>query len=315
MNILLVHAHPESKSFNAALRDTAVETLAQHGHEVRLTDLYAEAFHAPSDRRNFTTTKDPAFLKLQMEEMHASANNGFAPDIEREIARLEWCDALILQFPLWWFGMPAILKGWVDRVFASGRVYGGGKWYETGIGASRKRALVSMTTGGPPPMYSGAGLNPALDAVLLPIHHGVFWFNGFLTLEPFVAWSAARVGDDGRRAYLEAYRARLARLFDEPTITFPPVAQFDPAKGFIDRWARYHITLTLRDDSADSARAVDSVCGALKRRGDLLSSTRRADGRRWWIVLRAPDADSARAAVSELSERFTVEVEEAGVPG
>lgn len=71
--------------------------------------------------------------------------------------KLFWCDALILQFPLWWFGLPAILKGWVDRVFASGRrIYGGGKWYDRGVFAG-KRAMCSVTIGGPPPIYSDRG--------------------------------------------------------------------------------------------------------------------------------------------------------------
>ena len=90
------------------------------------------------------------YLRRQVEEAHASEVGGFAPDLEKEIRRLEVCDMLIFSFPLWWFGMPAILKGWVDRVFASRRIYGGGKIYETGLGRAQKRALILMTTGGGP---------------------------------------------------------------------------------------------------------------------------------------------------------------------
>ena len=61
--------------------------------------------------------------------------------------KLFWCDALILQFPLWWFSLPAMLKGWVDRVFASGgRIYGGGKWYDRGVFAGKRWRTALVAT-------------------------------------------------------------------------------------------------------------------------------------------------------------------------
>lgn len=163
MRYFIVHAHHEPKSFNGALTATAADRLRSLGHSVEVSDLYAMGFDPISDRRNFATVADPGYLKQQAEESHASEHAGFAPDIEAELEKLERCDALVFQFPLWWFGMPAVLKGWCDRVLAMGRVYGGGKWYENGIGAG-KPAIVSMTTGGPPPMYGPAGLNPPMGA-------------------------------------------------------------------------------------------------------------------------------------------------------
>jgi N-ethylmaleimide reductase len=64
--------------------------------------------------------------------------------------------------------------GWVDRVFASGRIYGREKIYENGLGQSQKRAMVIMTTGGGYDSYGGYGVNPPLDTILAPIQHGVF---------------------------------------------------------------------------------------------------------------------------------------------
>ena len=142
MNVFLVLAHPEPKSFNGALHATAVETLQSEGHAVQTSELYAMGFNPLSDRHNFTGVKNPDYLKLQLEEMHATETGGFAPELEAEMRKLEGCDLLVLQFPLWWFGLPAILKGWVDRVFAMGRVYGGGRIYERGVFRG-KRALVS----------------------------------------------------------------------------------------------------------------------------------------------------------------------------
>jgi putative NADPH-quinone reductase len=120
--------------------------------------IFRRCFDPVSSRKNFTTVKDPSYFKQQVEEMYATEVNGFAEDIESEIRKLESCDLMIWQFPLWWFGLPAALKGWVDRVFALGRTYGGGRYYETGIFRG-KRALLSLTTGGQEDAYRKGGLN------------------------------------------------------------------------------------------------------------------------------------------------------------
>src|SRR5260221_9102424 len=131
----------------------ATEALAGAGHEVVVSALYAMRFDPVSDRRNFVTTQDPDYYRQQAEEAHAAQHDGFAPDIQAEMDKLFWCDALILQFPLWWFGLPAILKGWVDRVFAVGRAYGGGRWFDRGVFVG-KRAMCSVTAGGAATMFS-----------------------------------------------------------------------------------------------------------------------------------------------------------------
>jgi NAD(P)H dehydrogenase (quinone) len=227
MRVLIVHAHPEPKSFNGALTRAATEALAGAGHEVVLSDLYAMNFNPVSDRRNFTTVANPDAYRQQAEEAHAAAHDGFAPDLQAEMDKLFWCDALILQFPLWWFGLPAILKGWVDRVFASGgRIYGGGKWYDRGVFAG-KRAMCSVTIGGPPPIYSERGLNGPIDAILFPINHGMLYFTGFTVIEPFLVHAPVRISDAERAAYLARYRERVLGLAAAPTLAYPKLADYD----------------------------------------------------------------------------------------
>ncbi|HXJ42731.1 MAG TPA: NAD(P)H-dependent oxidoreductase, partial [Bryobacteraceae bacterium] len=125
MRFLIIHAHHEPRSFNGAMTRQAVAALTVAGHEVVVSDLHTMDFDPVSDRRNFTAVKDPSRLKQQTEEEHASANGGYAHELQAEMDKLDWCDTLIFQFPIWWLGMPAILKGWIDRVFAVGRAYGG----------------------------------------------------------------------------------------------------------------------------------------------------------------------------------------------
>jgi NAD(P)H dehydrogenase (quinone) len=193
-----------------------------------VTDLYAVQWDAVSDRRNFTTVKDPEYFKQQDEELYATEVGGFSADVKREMERLFWCDALILQFPLWWFSVPAILKGWIDRVFALGSVYGGGRWYDRGV-FKGKRAMLSLTTGGPPTMYSPDGLNGDIDMLLYPVNHGVLRFTGFDVLPPFVAWGPARAGDEGRAEYLRQYEARLRSFFETEPTRYPSLDEFDPS--------------------------------------------------------------------------------------
>jgi NAD(P)H dehydrogenase (quinone) len=226
MKVFIVHAHPEPRSFNAALTRTAQETLSGAGHEVKVSDLHAMGWNPVSGPHNFKSRKDPDYYKQQMEEMAASETGAFSDDIAAELEKLVWCDALIMQFPLWWFSIPAILKGWVDRVFVMGRVYGGGRWYDNGT-MRGKRAMLSLTTGGPPTMYSETGLNGDIDMILFPVNHGILRFTGFDVVPPFVAWGPARASDEQRRAYLEQYRQRVLSLWTTEPIAYPPLSAYD----------------------------------------------------------------------------------------
>ena len=217
MKAFIVLAHAEPKSFNGAMFQTAVQTLIDCGHEVRTSDLCAMQFRPTSDRRNFTSVKDPQFFKQQIEEMHASEVGGFAPDIEAELQKVEWCDLMIWQFPLWWFGLPGILKGWVDRVFVMGRAYGGERFYENGV-FKCKRAMLSVTTGGPEPVYSKGGWNGDIHAILRPIQRGMLRFTGFEVLAPNLCYGPARATAEQRDQWLKAFETRLRGVAEEKPI-------------------------------------------------------------------------------------------------
>lgn len=194
MRVFVVFAHPERRSFNGALLRTTLETLEAASHELRVSDLYADGFNPVSGRHNFTSARDPDYFKQQLEELHATDVDGFAPSIEAEIQKLEWCGLMIWQFPLWWFGLPAMLKGWVDRVFAMGRTYGGGHFYENGVFRG-KRAFISLTTGGPAEAYVRGGFNGGIDGILRPIQRGMLRFVGFDVLAPHIIFGPAHQSD------------------------------------------------------------------------------------------------------------------------
>ncbi|EGR3970592.1 flavodoxin family protein [Vibrio cholerae] len=217
MNVLVVYWHPEPQSFNGAMFRRAVESLEAEGHNVKTSDLHELAFNPVSGRHNFTSEHDGAFFKQQLEEMYATEVGGFSADIEAELEKLEWSDLVIFQFPLWWFGLPAMLKGWVDRVFAMGKVYGGGRFYEEGV-FKGKKAMLSVTMGGPEDLYVKGGWNGDLDAILRPIHRGILEFTGFSVLAPQKVFGPARMTQQERETVLDDYAVRLKTVFEETPI-------------------------------------------------------------------------------------------------
>jgi NAD(P)H dehydrogenase (quinone) len=226
MRIFIVHAHHEPASFNGAMTREATVSLTAAGHEVVVSDLYAMGFDPVSDRRNFVTVKNTSRLKQQDEESYASAHDGYVPEIQAEMNKLDWCEVLIFQFPLWWLGLPAILKGWVDRVFAVGRAYGGGKYFDRGVFAG-KYAMCALTVGGLFAAYSEIGLYGSIDAILFPIHHGIFGFVGFTVIEPFVVYGPSRLSHEQRVAFLARYRQRILNLESAPTLPQPNTADYE----------------------------------------------------------------------------------------
>lgn len=216
MKILYVFAHPETRSLNGALRDVAVKELEAQGHELRISDLYADGWKAVVDRADFPLLAPADRLKPVAASRDGFTRNALTPDVKAEIEKLLWADALILQFPLWWFAMPAILKGWVDRVFAYGLAYGVGehsakRWgdrYGEGTFAG-KRAMLIVTAGGWEEHYAPRGVNGPIDDLLFPINHGILYYPGYDVLPPFVAYSVDKLDEAGFPPIADALRERM----------------------------------------------------------------------------------------------------------
>ncbi|MCA1552471.1 NAD(P)H-dependent oxidoreductase [Bradyrhizobium sp. BRP19] len=219
MKVLIVYAHPEQRSLNGSLRDVAVRELEAQGHEVRVSDLYAEGWKSEVDRGDFPSLPVDARLAVAAASKQAFEAGTLTADVKGEIEKLLWADALILQFPLWWFSMPAILKGWVDRVFAYGFGYGVGehsdkRWgdrYGEGTLAG-KRAMLIVTAGGWQDHYSARGVNGPIDDLLFPINHGILYYPGYDVLPPFVAYQADRFDEAAFGATAERLRERMRTL-------------------------------------------------------------------------------------------------------
>jgi NAD(P)H dehydrogenase (quinone) len=214
MNILIVYAHPEPTSFTAALKDAAVRALEAAGHAVEVSDLYAERFNPVAGRHDFTTVDDPLRFHYQGEQARASREAGFAPDIVREQQRAARADLMVFLFPLWWGGLPAILKGWFERVFAYGFGYADGKRFEHGFFRGR-RGILGVTTGGTAQRFSDRGGYGEIGQVLHSTQRCMLEYMGLEALDPFVAYAAPRVDAAARAGYLRAWQQRLLEAVDD----------------------------------------------------------------------------------------------------
>lgn len=105
MRALVVYCHPRSESFTAAVRDKVLERLSAFGADVRVIDLYGQGFQ-------------PALTAHELEIYEDESTN--KEPVAEEIEALKWCNTLIFVYPTWWYGLPAMLKGWLDRVMVPG---------------------------------------------------------------------------------------------------------------------------------------------------------------------------------------------------
>ncbi|WP_045458125.1 NAD(P)H-dependent oxidoreductase [Caballeronia cordobensis] len=226
MNALIVHAHPEAASFTTAMRDAAADVLTEAGHDVRVSDLYEMKFNPVASPNDFLGRANDDYLVYALEQRHADANGLLAPDIKAELDKVVWADLIIFNFPIYWFSMPAIMKGWLDRVFVSGRCYGGMRFYDRG-GLKGKKALVSLTLGGQPHMFDADGVHGPLPDLLKHLLRGTLGYLGFDVLPPFVGWHVPYISQQERTALLDAYRERLLTLDSQQPMVFPSLEDFD----------------------------------------------------------------------------------------
>ena len=226
MNILIVHAHPEPLSFTTALQTTAKQTLEKLGHHVQVSDLYAMQFNPVASQHDFQELNQPEYFNYALEQRHASKNQQLASDIEAEIKKVQWADLVIFNFPLYWTSVPAILKGWIDRIFVSGLFYGGKRFYNYG-GMAGKKAMLSLTLGGRTHMFGPNSIHGPIEHYLSPIQRGTLAYAGFEVLPPFIAYHVPYISQEARETILADYVTYLTHLDKLEPLQFPKLEEFD----------------------------------------------------------------------------------------
>lgn len=218
VNALIVYAHHEPRSFNAMMKNVAVDYLSGAGHEVIVSDLYAMQFNPVGGRHDFTSAADPDYFDYQAEQRSAFRNGAMAPDLRAEHEKVRWCELLILQFPLWWYGVPAIMKGWIDRVMSVGFAYDTGMKFEQG-GLRGRLGLVSTSTAANQSRYTPSEplAYASMEDTLKPLHRGLFRYVGITPCEPFIGWAVNRMSERERERCGASYRAHLRGIVEKGT--------------------------------------------------------------------------------------------------
>lgn len=189
MNHLVVFSHPNPKSFNRAILDAYTAALKERGHDVLIRDLYALGF-------------DPV---LSASDLSGVSEGRLAPEVREEQEHLRWADVIAFIYPLWWAGMPAIAKGYVDRVFTEGFAYSfGPKGLERHL--TGRKVLTITTLGDTLENYTKRAFIESMNRLMDGI---MFDFAGLEVLGHTYFGSVPIVTDGQRKEMLQDVR-RLA---------------------------------------------------------------------------------------------------------
>lgn len=225
--ILWISAHPEPCSLNGSLRADGIAHLRRAGHTVLESDLYAMGWDPVVRRVDGARTAghESGPFRVSDDTRNAYLTGELPEDVTVEQSKLLKADAIVVQFPLWWYGMPAILKGWFDRVFVSGFAFGSDPQtrrrlrFEQGP-FTGKRALAVTTLGDRPQAIGPRGKSGELSELLFGLLHGTFAYTGMGVLPPLAFPSANRLTDYDRAR--EELLGRLDGLDVDAAIPYRP---------------------------------------------------------------------------------------------
>jgi putative NADPH-quinone reductase len=195
MHVVVVVAHPDTSSFNHAIASTAARSLTRAGHEVTVLDLYAEGFRTAMSRDERSAYHSDRPLLDPMAERHA--------DIVKA------AEALVFVYPTWWSTMPAILKGWLERVMVPGVGFVFDDHHHVRRGLTKVRCIVGISTYGAKRYYVRAlhdnGRRMLLRALRLN--------TAILTRRSFLAlYEMDTRTDQQRAAFLERVERKMRSL-------------------------------------------------------------------------------------------------------
>ncbi|CAM4592537.1 unnamed protein product [Lepidochelys kempii] len=224
--VLIIYAHQEPKSLNGSLKNLAVEELSKQGCNVTTSDLYAMQFEPRATRNDIIgCLRNSEHFDYGVESWEAYKRRCLASDLIEEQRKVQVADLVIFQFPLYWFSMPAIMKGWIDRVLVQGFAHNFPQCYDDGL-LKNKLALLSFTTGGDEEMFSKGGVSGDIRYLLWPIQHGIMHFCGFKVLAPQICFAPKYVTEEKRKEMLTSWAQRLKTIWEEKPINCTPELYF-----------------------------------------------------------------------------------------
>lgn len=254
-NALYVLAHPLEHSLNRELYEAGIAKLAET-HTVSTSDLYSMGFHpllGPADVAS-TTSPESSFL----EEWDLALRNTSLPaDVRAEQQKLFAADLIVIQFPLWWYQVPAMLKGWIDRVFG-GSLGSHDPDPQTGLpqryGAGAlvgKRALLVVTAGEDSKTLGSRGISGDLDSLLFGLTHGTLFYAGIAPYQTHVVYDADGLDASGVTAEVNRLTARIGGLHNEAPVRFRTMASraYQPERALNPEFAPDRLDLGIHRES------------------------------------------------------------------
>lgn len=215
---LIVLAHPDKASFNGQWAETSRAASTALGHDVELSDLVTMGFDPVERADHYQLPDMDPFDVLRAQEAAAAAKS-LPNDVVAEIAKIEAADRIIFHFPMWWFGPPAILKGWFDRVLANGAMHNTDERFDTGR-CRHKTALFCVTTGSSAVQSAPDGKEGNAQMLLWPLSQALRYL-GFSVLRPIMVSGVHSYHKD---VAADALAQRLSKtLADQPKI----IADYD----------------------------------------------------------------------------------------
>ncbi|MGZ9584698.1 NAD(P)H-dependent oxidoreductase [Paenibacillus marinisediminis] len=192
MKVAVINTHPNPDSFTYAVREVVESALQEHGHDIQLRDLYTLMFNPV----------------LTVEDFAASKSGNVPEDVRVEQEYVKWADCLIIIYPLWWGTLPALLKGYIDRVFAYGFAYS-----MDGDGIKKllsgKKAILFTMMGNSEEHYQEVKM---FEAMKKTVDEAIFEFVGIDVLEHKYFPSVTTVDDEARKKMLEEAKGIVAKL-------------------------------------------------------------------------------------------------------
>jgi NAD(P)H dehydrogenase (quinone) len=203
-NVLVVTSHPNLSSFNFAMSAQAIKTFEGFGCSVNITGLYQTKFTPLLSYDDFPTIEKEQCINLLKQQ----ERNLFSQDIMTEQKKLLEADLIVLQFPIWWGSYPAILKGWIERVFTYGFAYG------SAFNLENKSVLLSVTTGGAKDRIEETFYQNKLKNMTKE----VFGYMKMNILPPYICHGPASISAEQRLDQLEIFNQHVIKIYNENLI-------------------------------------------------------------------------------------------------
>lgn len=196
MRHLIIYAHPNENSLNHHLLNTVIETLQYHNEEIIVRDLYDIGFNPV----------------LSLNDIQGQRMGKLSDDVKTEQDHISWAEQITFIYPIWWTGLPAMMKGYIDRVFSYGFAYRYDQGIQKGLLKGKKTVIIN-THGKSHEEYEKTGMDKALT---LTSDNGIFIYSGLEIIRHFFFDKADKASPEN----LEIWKGQIKNLYSKNVLNY-----------------------------------------------------------------------------------------------